>query len=49
MLEGPLPREEALGEELVRGSTSSRGPISWSWLSGWRQTVLLKVGDDVSH
>jgi hypothetical protein len=23
-------------------------PISRSWLSGWRQPVLLKVGDDVS-
>jgi hypothetical protein len=48
MLEAPLPREEALGEELVRGPTSSRGPISRSWLSGWRQPVLLKVGHDVS-
>jgi hypothetical protein len=26
MLEAPLPQEEALGEELVRDPTSSRGP-----------------------
>lgn len=48
MLEAPLPQEEALGEELVRGPTSPRGPISRSWLSGWRQPVLFKVSDDVS-